>query len=104
GRAARRFEVLLSLAREYAAVREAQMPWLTRAWPVLRRTALEIGRALVSGGVIADPEEVFWLRRDELDATRPLQEQVAARRGEWAWQRRLAPPLAVGRLPAFVRH
>ena len=55
------------------------------AWPQLRRMLLELGRRLVGAGVVDRPEDVFWLRRDELlaapaDRTRgrgPRRETVA---------------------------
>ena len=40
---------------------------LTIAWPVMRRAVLRIGEALVERGVIGEPEDVFFLTRDEAD-------------------------------------
>lgn len=38
---------------------------LTIAWPVMRRAVLRIGQALAAGGVIAEPDDVFFLTRAE---------------------------------------
>jgi hypothetical protein len=61
----RAFRKLLADSQHLTSVREEQVPHLTLAWPVMRRAVLRIGEALVTSGVIADPDEVFFLTRDE---------------------------------------
>jgi pyruvate,water dikinase len=54
---------------------------------------LELGRRLVTAGVVDRPEDVFWLRRDEvLAAPTDRSAAVAARREKWRGQRRATPP------------
>jgi rifampicin phosphotransferase len=71
---------------------------LTRVLPVLRRTLREAGRQLVGAGVLREPDEVYHLRLEELEAAgepdrlppedidrlRALVRQRAARRAELA--------------------
>ncbi|MGN7150344.1 PEP/pyruvate-binding domain-containing protein [Arthrobacter sp. SAFR-179] len=57
---------LLRWAQEAAPIREDALADVGLAWPLLRRMLLELGRRLVSSGVLAAPEDVFWLRHQEL--------------------------------------
>lgn len=99
-----RFNALLALAKRYAILREEQAGWFTLGWPVLRQAVLRLGDELCGRGVIARAEDVFFLTRAELEAgldSRPqeLRVVVAERRREWEWQRRLSPPLTLGKAP-----
>jgi rifampicin phosphotransferase len=108
-RARRRFDRLLTLAQQYAVVREQQTRLFTLAWPVLRRCALRLGAHLVERGVLGRPEDVFFLTRSEVDTalagpgTEPREAEVAARRTEWQRQRRLVAPLEFGVAPWLGR-
>jgi phosphohistidine swiveling domain-containing protein len=57
---------LLRWAQETAPIREDALADVGLAWPLLRRMLLELGRRLVDSGVIAAPDDVFWLRFQEL--------------------------------------
>jgi pyruvate,water dikinase len=105
----RRFETLLALAQRYAIVREEQAGWFTLGWPVMRRAALRLGDELRRQGVIERAEDVFFLTLTELlarvqgdtahrvDAASDLRAAVMARWQEWQRQRRLTPPLTLGK-------
>ena len=105
----RRFETLLSLAQRYAIVREEQAASFTLGWPVMRRAALRLGGDLSHRGVIEQAEDIFFLTHTEVtariekhglprgSASDDLRDAVAARRQAWQRQRRLTPPLALGR-------
>lgn len=99
----RTFDALLSLAQHYALLREEQARDFTLGWPLLRSCATEIGTRLRDGGIIADPEDVYFLTLDalHLDAP-PQQENVNRRRKEWLQQRKLAAPLLLGKLPPLL--
>jgi rifampicin phosphotransferase len=104
----RAFRQLLADAQHLFPVREEQVGELTLAWPVMRRAVLRIGEALVSGAVIAEPDDVFFLSRDEaLSAltagATPGTIDVAARRAMRQEQARLVPPPFVGRVHPFLR-
>lgn len=103
GRRLRRFRRLLSLARRYAVLREEQAELLPLAIPPLRRAVLRVGAVLADRGVVTIPDDVFFLTWEQMQAGLsgvPVPEVGAARR-RWEQQRRLAPPLTVGRLPRF---
>jgi len=104
----RQFEELLGYAQRYAVLREQQCADLTLGWPVARRVALQFGETFSRRGLIAGPEDVFFLTQDELlraleDPSLPSQATVTdGRRRLWEHQRKLSPPLVVGRVPKFV--
>lgn len=60
------FRRVLRWAQQTAPVREDALADVGLAWPLLRRMLLELGRRLVAAGVIAAPDDVFWLRHQEL--------------------------------------
>ncbi|HEU4666283.1 MAG TPA: PEP/pyruvate-binding domain-containing protein [Arthrobacter sp.] len=60
------FHRLLGWAQETAPIREDALADVGLGWPLLRRMLLELGRRLVHSGVIAAPDDVFWLRFQEL--------------------------------------
>ena len=67
------------------------------AWPVMRRLLAELGRRLVESGVLAGPEQVFWLTREEVESavggsTEPLGERIAERQALHRGQALLRPP------------
>ena len=58
---------LLAEARCFTRIREDTHFDATLALPIVRRAALELGRRLVTGGVLDTPEEVFHLKLAELE-------------------------------------
>jgi rifampicin phosphotransferase len=103
----RAFRKLLADAQHLALLREEQVPGLTIGWPVMRRAVLRIGEALAARGVIANPDDVFFLTRDEalsaldggdLSAT----VNVAERRSRRDEQGELMAPLMVGRMTRMM--
>jgi pyruvate,water dikinase len=102
-----RFEHLLKMARKWARVREQQARDLTLAWPNLRAALRCLGARACEKGALAAADDVFWLKRQELDqalsGTRPFHREVAERRATWNRQRKLAPPLALGKVPGFLK-
>jgi pyruvate,water dikinase len=57
---------LLHWAQDTAPIREDALADVGLAWPLLRRMLRELGQRLVDSGVIASPDDVFWLRFQEL--------------------------------------
>jgi phosphohistidine swiveling domain-containing protein len=103
----RAFRKLLADTQHLAAVREEQVPGLTIGWPIMRRAVLRIGETLAARGVIADPDDVFFLTRDEalsaLEGTdlSPTV-NVAERRARRDEQGELVAPLMVGRMTRMM--
>lgn len=103
----RAFRRLLADAQHVVPIREEQTDELTIAWPVMRRAVLRIGEVLAGRGVLAEPDDVFFLAQAEalaaLDGA-PLAPtvDVSARRSLRAQQARLVPPRLVGRLSPML--
>ncbi len=102
------FRRLIVPAQRYAPLREDGLADVGLSYPLLRQMLRELGRRLVEGGWIEQPDDLFWLKEDEV-------EQAAARldRGErlvgsgatvlqrkaiWRAARRATPPRS---LPHF---
>ena len=95
------FRRILADSQYLVPIREEEVGELTIPWPAMRRAVVRIGEALVDYGVIGEPDDVFFLTRDEalaalksgrLDADL----DVAARRARREEQSRLVPPLLIG--------
>jgi phosphohistidine swiveling domain-containing protein len=104
----RSFRRLLAESQYLIPIREEQVRELTIAWPVMRRAVMRIGEVLVARGVMAAPDDVFFLTRDEALnslAGRRLATtvDVASRRSKREEQARLVAPLFVGRLGRIRR-
>lgn len=104
----REFRTMLADAQHLVPVREEQVGELTLAWPVMRRAVLRIGEALASRGVVAEPDDVFFLTHDEVlaalnDGGAAMRVDVAARRATRQAQARLVPPPVVGRVHPLVK-
>jgi pyruvate,water dikinase len=93
----RRFEALLAVAQEFAAVREEQVSELTLAWPVFRLALRRLGEELVRRQVLAEPDGIYFLtRREVVEASGDLTQVAQVRRETWEGRRRLTPPLKLG--------
>jgi pyruvate,water dikinase len=100
----KKFDDLLATARRAHAARQEQTGAFTLAWPVLRTAITRLGHLLAARGVLARPDDVFFLRHDELvaicarPAAQPAAADIAGRKAVWTRQRSLAPPLLLGEL------
>lgn len=128
GRARVRFLWRLWVARWFYPNREEAMFHMGRAWTVLRPFARELGRRLTEAGTLSEPDDVFYLRTDELTrrvraivsiealtkrgfgeewphgARVPgLDERVAPRRALRAARRFLVPPTHIPAPPVWAR-
>jgi pyruvate,water dikinase len=104
----RAFRRLLADAQHLVPLREEQVAELTIAWPVMRRAVWRIGEVLASRGVIGEPDDIFFLTRDEVlsaigDGGSAAHADVATRRSTREQQARLVPPLIVGRLNPLLK-
>jgi rifampicin phosphotransferase len=96
---------VLRWAQSHAPLREDALADVGLGWPVLRRMFREIGRRLVEAHAITEPDDVFWLKMDELerastalDRNQPIEDfhpAVIERRALWERERRLIPPVAL---------
>ncbi|MDQ2934560.1 MAG: PEP-utilizing enzyme [Chloroflexota bacterium] len=104
----RAFRRLLADGQHIVPIREEQTDELTIAWPVMRRAVLRIGEGLAERGTISEPDDVFFLTRDEVLAALdgvPLAPAVDVtwRRSLRAQQARLVPPPLVGRVNPMIQ-
>jgi pyruvate,water dikinase len=92
------FDRLLGFAQSTGPVREDALADMGLAWPTMRRMLAELGRRLAADGVLAAPDEVYWLRRDELVAAldghppADVGPAVAERRMLWRGRKRATAP------------
>ncbi len=103
--ARKRFVRLLDRASRLAKNRSRCAREATRCWPLMRRALLALGAICVDTGSLEHVEDVFFLDRAELEAcldghSPDLRAAVRERRTLHRRQRRLAPPLQLGSLPA----
>ncbi|MGD0788593.1 MAG: PEP/pyruvate-binding domain-containing protein [Terracidiphilus sp.] len=99
----RLFKGVLGWAQRSAPLREDSLADVGLGWPALRRILREMGRRMVAGGAIADRDEVFWLKWEEveeaarlIDAGQPVgnyRRAIAERRETWQRERDVAPPV-----------
>lgn len=92
----------LAPAQRYAPLREDGLADVGLSYPLLREMLREMGCRFVEGGMIARPDDVFWLNRDEveqaavrLDRGETLSNLAAGipqRKAIWRAARRIAPP------------
>lgn len=106
----RRFDRLLERAQRFGRLREEQAHHLTLAWPTMRAAVRRLGRTLSERAVLAHPDDIFFLLKDELDAAlagegaaRDLASLVARRKAELEEQQRLTPPDHVGSMSRIQR-
>ena len=96
---------LLGWAQRCAPLREDTLADVGLGWPVLRRMLREVGRRLAGAGALAERDDVFWLKREELedaaralDAGQPTQDYrrtIEERRATWKREQGVTPPVAL---------
>jgi len=101
----RLFRFLVRTAQRYAPLREDALADVGLGWPLLRRMLGEVGRRMVAAGAIAERDDVYWVKSDEveaaaraLDAGQPSEHYggvVAARRATWERERKVTPPVSL---------
>jgi pyruvate,water dikinase len=101
----RLFKRVLGWAQRWAPRREDSLADVGLGWPVLRRILREAGRRMVAAVAIAERDDVFWLKWEEveeaarlLDAGQPVEDYrraIAERRETWRQERGVTPPVAL---------
>jgi rifampicin phosphotransferase len=98
------FENVLRHAREIGYLTEGHNYWIDRLSQArLRQLSLRVGRRFVRDGIVDDPDDVFFLRRDEIAAAlrdgEDRRDLVTRRRAEHRHHEGLTAPYIVGRIP-----
>jgi pyruvate,water dikinase len=101
----RLFRRLLGWAQRWAPLREDALAGVGLGWPVLRRMLRQAGRRMVAAGAMAECDEVFWLKWEEvmaaarlLDAGQPAEDYrgaIAERRETWRRLHGVTPPVVL---------
>ena len=100
------FEMMLRVSQQYLPIQENHNFYIDQMNTVLlRRPFLELGRRLAEAGTVAERDDIFFLRYDELAdaATKPQARDwpalVAERRAEHERWAAVVPPRELGTLP-----
>ncbi len=100
------FEALLKAAQDGVVLSENHDFWIDfRGSYRIRRVLVELGRRLAGAGAVDSPDDVFYLKFDEIrEALAALpgtdrRELVARRKAEMAHFRTITPPPALGTMP-----
>jgi pyruvate,water dikinase len=111
GRRLRSFQKNLARAQKYAPLREDGLADVGLSYPLLRQMLLEIGRRFVEGSMLEQPDDIFWLEGDEVQAAaaqlergEPLDSLAAVipeRKAVWQAARKVSPPLMLPQIKIF---
>jgi len=103
------FHKLLGYAQKYGPYREEALFYLGAAWPTLRRLAHELGQRLAFRETLQTSEDIFYLRRSEVDsaltakaagqALPDFRNQTQERRALREARKRLQPPAKIPDVP-----
>jgi phosphohistidine swiveling domain-containing protein len=98
----RLFRWALGWAQTFSVLREDSIFDIGLGYPVLRRWFQELGRRFAEAGGIAEPEDIYWLERAEveqgaaaLDRGQALDDwtdRVQERRALWRAEKQVTPP------------
>jgi pyruvate,water dikinase len=105
------FRKTLGWAQTIVPLREDSIAEIGRGYPVLRQMLLELGRRYASAGMIANADDIFWLKADEVaDAAAALERggalperlgAVKRRKAQWQARKQVTPP---PQLPAKAKY
>ena len=101
----RLFRRVLSWAQLWTPRREDALADVGLGWPVLRRMLREVGGRIAAAGAIAERDDIFWLKWEEveetaraLDAGQPVgdfRRPIEERRDTWKQAHEVMPPVAL---------
>ncbi|MBN1955098.1 MAG: phosphoenolpyruvate synthase, partial [Anaerolineae bacterium] len=96
------FRTTLRWAQTLAEIREDALADIGLGYPVLRRVLHELGGRMVARQAIGEPDDVFWLRQEELEqAVKSLEQagpipvmadRVQERKDSWQRAKAVTPP------------
>ncbi|RPI31575.1 MAG: phosphoenolpyruvate synthase, partial [Chloroflexota bacterium] len=96
------FKKSLGWAQALAEVREDAIAGIGLCYPSLRQMLLELGRRFARLGVLASPEDIFWMEWAEVEKTvqanesgkgsSSLEEVIQQRKAIWRARKRVSPP------------
>ncbi len=97
------FRKVIAPAQRYAPLREDGLADVGLSYPLLREMLREVGRRFVEGGMIEQPDDIFWLNQDQVEqaadrldrgeALDCLSATIPQRKAAWRAARRATPPM-----------
>ena len=107
------FRKYVASAQHYAPLREDGLADVGLSYPMLRQMLRELGRRFTVGGLIEQPDDVFWLTQDEVEQAvarldrgetlNSLSALVPQRKAARRAARRLTPPMMLPHIKLFER-
>ena len=104
-----RFQELLEASTDHVGISEDRAYWQLQISGSIRVPVLALGRKLVAAGAIDEPNDIFYLSLDEVQAAagapsaRDWRSIVTANKAELARCQKLTPPQYLGRPPSMSR-
>jgi pyruvate,water dikinase len=105
------FQKNLERAQRYAPLREDGLADVGLSYPLVRQMIFELGRRFTDAGMIAQPEDIFWLEQDEVEQAAAnldrgeqvysLAEIIPQRKAILKSAKRAAPPMALPQIKVF---
>lgn len=91
------FNLALKAGQSMAEVREDALADIGLGYPILRAMLRELGQRFVAAGIIEQPDDIFWLEKEEIDAMVTasdgyLVQRVEERKATWHRFKAATPP------------
>ena len=109
----RLFRKFVASAQHYAPLREDGLADVGLSYPLLRQMLRELGRRFTVGGLIEQPDDVFWLTQDEVEqaavrldrgeTVNSLSALIPQRKAAWRAAQRVRPPMMLPHIRLFER-
>jgi len=107
------FQKALKWALECAPLREDSLADMGMGHALIRRLLTELGRRLTAGGVLKDPQDIYWLKEAELigltkkkgadEKITDYGQIIAERKQTWKEQLRISPPAILPENSPFAK-
>jgi rifampicin phosphotransferase len=105
------FRTFVARAQRYAPLREDGLADVGLSYPLLRNMLHELGHRFAEGGLIQEPDDIYWLDQERvahaatrLDKGKALKDQstiVARCKATWRAARRTTPPIMLPQIKLF---
>ncbi len=105
------FRKFIAPAQRFAPLREDGLADVGLSYPLLRQMLRELGNRFVASGMIETPDDIYWLKEDEvqqaaekLDRSQvldPLSALIPQRKAIWRAARRATPPMMLPQIKIF---
>jgi pyruvate,water dikinase len=96
------FKTSLRIGQAMSQVREDALADIGLGYPLLRRMFAELGQRFSLAGVLDQAEDIFWLKKEEIDAIvdgmdgnkslTSYADRISQRKEEWMALKRITPP------------